>query len=121
MLAGGTWGNRYLRGYKKLILLGMCLVALASSPVIAQAGAPDSVVMQVRENGVGNVRVILAYPGGKTEEQDFKAGFTDKAQKEAVIEYQQLLTRLYQQGYTLKGTLGPGNSPVQTLIFVKGQ
>ena len=77
--------------------------------------------MQVRENGYGNVRVVLAYPGGKIEEQEFKAGYTDKAQNEAAGEYQKLLTKLYQQGYTLKSTFGPGNSSLNTLVFIKGQ
>jgi hypothetical protein len=106
---------------KKLLFLGACLVALASQPARAQTGGAEIVVMQVRENGYGNVRVVLAYPGGKTEEQEFKAGFTNKAQDESASEYQKLITKLYQQGYTLKSTFGPGNGALHTLIFVKGQ
>jgi hypothetical protein len=105
---------------KKLFFLGACLVALASSPVMAQTGTPDIVVMQVRETPTGSARIVLAYPGGKMEELDFKAGYTEKAQNEAASEYQKLFTKLYQQGYSLKSTFGPGSNSIYTLVFVKG-
>lgn len=106
---------------KKLFFIGACLVALASQPVLAQTGGADVVVVQLKESVTGTMRVVIAYPGGKMEEQEFKAGYTDKAQNEAATEYQKLITKLYQQGYTLKSTFGPGHSLLQTLVFIKGQ
>ena len=76
-------------------------------------------VVQLRENGAGTVRVVIAYPSGKIEEQQFKAGYTDKAQNEAATAYQKLIAQLYQQGYALKTTFGPAS--INTLVFVKGQ
>jgi hypothetical protein len=109
---------------KKLLFLGACLMALASSPVMAQTGGPDVVVMTVKALGVNKVRVVLAYNGGKTEEQIVKniVG-NDQAQDEATSEYQRIIAKLYQQGYSIKSTFsqGYGDRDTSALIFVKGQ
>jgi hypothetical protein len=108
---------------KKLLFLGACLLALASQPVMAQTGGADVVVMTVKALGVNRVRVVLAYNGGKTEAQIVKnIATTDEAQDEATSEYQRIIAKLYQQGYSLKSTFsqGYGDRDTSTLIFVKG-
>ncbi|WP_262711085.1 hypothetical protein [Hymenobacter nivis] len=41
---------------KERFLFGAYLVALAASPVRAQTGGPDVVMVQLKENGAGTVR-----------------------------------------------------------------
>jgi hypothetical protein len=107
---------------KKLLFLGACLVALSSSPVMAQAGGTEVVVMSMRTASLGRTRVVLAYSGGKTEEKLIKnMSNSDKAQDEATSAYQEIITNLYQQGYSLKSTFSGFQGGFSTLVFVKGQ
>jgi hypothetical protein len=100
---------------KKLLFLGACLVALASQPVLAQTGEAGVVIMRVFE-GPNQTRVVLAYEGNKTEVIKFETGFSDAAN------YQQVVSRLQKEGYSLKG-LTSASSPgyATTWVFVKGQ
>ena len=66
--------------------------------------------------------MVLAYSGGKTEEQLVKnMSNSDKAQDEATAAYQRIIANLYQQGYSLKSTFSEFQGSFSTLVFVKGQ
>jgi hypothetical protein len=107
---------------KKLLFLGACLVALASQPALAQTTTLDVIVMSVRTAGIGRTRIVLAYSGGKTEEKLVKnMSNSDKAQDEATAAYQDIIAKLYQQGYSLKSTFSEFQGSLSTLVFVKGQ
>jgi hypothetical protein len=102
---------------KKLLFLGACLVALASQPVMAQTGS-DVVVVHFTRGGGGANRFIatIAYESGKTEEQEVKG---DNATE--VKFAQQVIAKLYKQGYSLRGSFAPGFPSTNMLVFVKGQ
>ncbi|TVT40666.1 hypothetical protein FNT36_14455 [Hymenobacter setariae] len=102
---------------KKLLFLGACLVALASSPVVAQTGGADVVVVRVYSGNYS--RIVIAREGGKTEVLDFHAGITEKRDKEAATELQQVVSSLYREGYELKSTFSEQNSYTANLIFIK--
>jgi hypothetical protein len=102
---------------KKLLFLGACLVALASQPIMAQTGSDVVVVHFTRAGGGGGHFVAtIAYEGGKTEVQDVKG---DEA---AEVKFaQQVIAKLYKQGYSLRGSFAPGFPSTNMLVFVKGQ
>lgn len=78
--------------------------------------------MSVRNITGGRVRIVLAYNGGKIEEAFVgNTSISDKAQDKATSEYQQIVAKLYQQGYALKSAVSQDNGGFSTLIFVKGQ
>jgi hypothetical protein len=95
---------------KKLFFLGACLVVLASSPVKAQTGGSDVVVVRVDESGLKKVQVIIAYGNGKTElvEVDVNRNPNEERTKAAVEVYQKVLQKLHQEGYRLKATSTSG-------------
>jgi hypothetical protein len=120
----------------KKLFLGTCLLAFASQSVMAQThkaevvdyivtsqtGKPEVVVMSVRSIVEGRVRVVLAYNGGKTQEVFLRnTSITDKAQDETTSEYQRIIAKLYEQGYSLKSTVSQDKGAFSTLIFVKDQ
>jgi opacity protein-like surface antigen len=129
---------------KKLLFLGACLVALASSPVmaqtnkvqveswhteLAQTGGSDVVVVKVTES-YGRIEFFIARAGRKPEHREF--GFKQLKDKgedrfyNGSAEYtRSLLMELAQQGYNLTTTYtsggvagGPGPT---TLVFTKRQ
>jgi basic membrane lipoprotein Med (substrate-binding protein (PBP1-ABC) superfamily) len=102
---------------KKIFFFGSCLVALASSPVMAQTSEPEVVVMRVYDAG-GTVHLVINRGKGKSELVTFSSGVNDKHLGEAAEGYQQALTKLYQEGYNLKSTFTTSES-LSTLIFVK--
>lgn len=107
---------------KKLLFLGACLVALASQPAVAQAGSPDVVTVKVKE-AFYYLQIIISRGAGKPQVLDFpqKALKEDGAIEAAT---QQVIAKLYQEGYTLKETFGgayPASGTRSTLIFTKGQ
>jgi hypothetical protein len=99
---------------KKLLFLGACLVALASQPVMAQTAGPEVVVVQAYFP-IGTGRVVISRGPGKTEELEFKNGFRQTAAAES---YQQVIAKLYQEGYSIKTSFS-STSGLSTLIFVK--
>lgn len=101
---------------KKILLLGACLVALASQPVLAQTGGTEVVVVRVVDTGG---RFVIGRPGGKTEEVSFNSSYSSKGLAESAVQLQQAVASLYQQGYTLKSTFTGASGSVSTLIFVK--
>jgi hypothetical protein len=102
---------------KKLFLIGACLLALASSPALAQVGGPPVVVVQLYYSGLGTGHIAVTRGEGKTEDIEYKA--TTIKQHVASETYQRVFTQLYQEGYALKSTFSPGDGSVVTLIFDK--
>jgi hypothetical protein len=107
---------------KKLLFLGACLVALASSPVMAQTGGTDVVVVRITEEAV-TVYVSVTQADGRSEQWKFVNGSTGKRLDESGQGYHKLLAGLYQQGYhlqsTFSGNVGPADVSRVTMIFVK--
>jgi hypothetical protein len=104
---------------KKVLFLGACLVALASSPAMAQTG-PDVVVVKVFE-GVVSMRIAVTHGQGKTEIIESDGGGGKKDIVASAETLQKLIAGLLQQGYTLKSTFGGVQGNMSTLVFVKGQ
>lgn len=107
---------------KKPFVLGACLVAVASSPAMAQTVAPDVVVVRTTDN-YNNLRIIVTHGEGKTEvlelaRKDLKQ--SPNGQEEAL---QKVFAKLYQEGYQLRGTGGGGYNYMirNTFLFTKGQ
>jgi hypothetical protein len=101
---------------KKLLLLGACLVALASSPVMAQASEPEVLVLRIDD---GNGYMVIAWPDGKTEELQFNALSTKKGLVTSSAQFQKLIASLYKQGYVLKSTFAGQQAVFTTLVFIK--
>jgi hypothetical protein len=107
---------------KRLFFVSACLLALGSSPVMAQTSGADVVVMTVKSVSLGRTRVVLGYNGGKTEEQIIKNVIvSDNGQDEGTSQYQAIIAKLYQQGYSLKSTFSQDEGRFTSLVFVKGQ
>lgn len=105
---------------KKLLLLGACLVALASSPVQAQAQTSKPSVIVVRVNDVnGGGKMVIVREGGKTEELEFAGGYSLKQLSSSGLLMQQVFSKLYEEGYALKSTFGGSSGFGATLLFVK--
>jgi hypothetical protein len=51
---------------KKLLFLGACLVALASSPAMAQTGEADVVIVKISE-GYSSLHIAIVHGTGKPE------------------------------------------------------
>jgi len=100
---------------KKLLLLGACLVALASQPALAQTSGPEVVVVQVEFNGFDNYRFRISHGEGKTEVYIVKG--KDNGLAEAV---QKQVAQLYQQAYALKGEFRTNGAYTTLMVFVKG-
>jgi hypothetical protein len=122
----GSSSEHYFAGMKKLLFLGACLVALASSPVMAQTGGADVVVVRVNEGSaaVGSNCLIVVRGKGKSEKIAFPteqqiAGPSAQALTTSGEIMQGVFAKLHQQGYTLKSTFGHGSTT--TLIFAKGK
>lgn len=122
--ASGT--GVYLGAMKKKFFLGACLVALASSPAMAQVGVAETVVVTV-ENNVG-LHVVISRGPGKSEvvEVSYKEIRQNPAAQEERL--QQVFDKLFQQGFSLQGTYGGGGAGRSgsflfnnTLIFTKRQ
>ena len=106
---------------KNLIVVGACLLALRGSPVLAQATAPDIVVVRVCEY-LNTVELALTRGDGKTEYVEFKNGTSQKGLVASAEGYYAALFKLYQQGYFLQSTFTSAASPSvsnTTLLFVK--
>ncbi|MGI4822687.1 MAG: hypothetical protein ACRYFV_15870 [Janthinobacterium lividum] len=100
---------------KKLLLLSACLLALGSSPVMAQTGTPAVAVVRNWANGLASGHLLIDRDG-KTEQVDYNAATTAKGVESEAEAVRQVVAKLYQEGYSLKASLSPN-----LLIFVKGQ
>jgi hypothetical protein len=107
---------------KKLIFLCACLLALLATPMVSYAADPVVLVVRVYDSG-SRVHLVISGVNEKSETHEFDSGTNNKSLAAAGREYQKLLTRIYQDGYSLKSTFSTtvdaGN--VTTLIFVKGE
>jgi len=89
---------------------------------MAQTSGADVVVMTIKSVALGKTRVVLGYSGGKTEEQILKNVLvSDKGQDEGTSQYQAIIARLYQQGYSLKSTFSQDEGRFTSVVFVKDQ
>jgi hypothetical protein len=104
---------------KKLLFLGACLVALASSPVmaqtrktevemsyteLAQTGGADVVVVHVQESS-RSLSFSIARGQQQPEEIEIKLGKEVKT----ASSYYTVLSKLYSQGYVLQAVI-PGTT-----------
>lgn len=104
---------------EKLFFIAACLLALGSTPVMAQTGGPDVAVVRISESLAGRVLITVSRGPGQTET---KVDTTipqniNKNQSPLAEAYQQAVVSMLQQGYTLKGMSGGDN--LATLVFVK--
>ena len=99
---------------KKLLLLGFCLLALGSSPAIAQTGGPGVVVVMVAP-----AKAVITREDGKSEVTSIPYGTSDANLTARAQWYQKLLAKLYQEGYVLKSTFAETDYRT-ALIFAKG-
>ncbi|MGI4884261.1 MAG: hypothetical protein ACRYFR_04810 [Janthinobacterium lividum] len=107
---------------KKLFFFGACLVALASSPAMAQTGGADVVVVRTTDS-YGSLHVVVTHGEGKTEAFDFPAKDLKRAPNGQEEALQKVFAKLYQEGYQLRGTGGGGYNYLirNTFVFAKGQ
>lgn len=109
---------------KKLFFFAECLVALASSPAMAQATTQaevDVTVVRVTA-GYTRTRVTVTRPGGKEELLEFENDNQSEKRQPVGIGFQQLVAGLYQQGYQLQSTfdtqMGTSGS-ASILLFIR--
>jgi hypothetical protein len=110
---------------KMILCFCVCLLALASSPVIAQTSGTDVIVVKVTE-AYDYLLLDIARAGVKPERRTFKRRdlLADGAPAEVT---RLLIAQLYQEGYTLTSTYGGGgiltgsNMNLNTLVFTKRQ
>jgi hypothetical protein len=100
---------------KKLLFLGACLVALASSPAMAQTGGAQVVVVQVSFWASAG-QILISRGEDKTEVISVKK---DKNQGFATEACQKVIAKLYQEGYAIKSTFSDGVSNESILVFIK--
>jgi hypothetical protein len=98
---------------KKRLFIEACLVALASTPVLAQTTGPQVAVVTSYSNGFAAGHFVVD-KDGKTEVIDFPGNTLEKAQRERVETLRLIVAKLYQEGYALKAGASSGE-----LIFVK--
>ena len=103
---------------KKLLFLGACLVARASAPAKAQTAAAEVVVVRLLD-ATGRGKLVIARPGGKTEEVELNGGVNSASLKESALTLQQVITNLSQEGYALKSTFTGLQGYGATLVFIK--
>jgi hypothetical protein len=111
----------YSRTMKKLFYIVGCLLVLSSSPVLAVVEEPAVVVVRIYESRT-IVEVIVVRGTGQPEFYKFDSGIRQKDLVAAANGYQEVIAKLYGQGYmlqqSLEGMQGE-NSNLHTLIFVK--
>jgi hypothetical protein len=116
-------GGAIFAAMKKLLFFGVCLVALASQPVMAQDTEAEVVIVQITVVSRGDGYITITRGTEKAEVVKF-AVYNKRDPTEAVA-YQQVITKLYREGYSLKSTFDTsgGNSDIVTanMVFVKGQ
>jgi hypothetical protein len=107
---------------KKLLFLGACLVALASQPVLAQASGTEVVIVQINTSSLSGY-ITITRGLEKAERVDFE--WHSKKYPEETVAYQQVVSKLYQEGYSIKSTFTSSASRAETvtvnMVFVKGQ
>lgn len=107
---------------KKRCFLCVCLLAMASFPVLAQTGGPDVVVVSLSYGRtVFTIKAVITREAGKSEVVEIPAGGSEEKKIATSQGYQSLISKLYQQGYSIKSTFTLEGNGATTLVFVKGQ
>jgi hypothetical protein len=105
---------------KKLLCMGIGLLALAAQPGLAQTSGPDIIVVKVAEFQ-NNTQIVIARSEGKSEVMELEGGAGPNAMTQSAKKVQQVLTKLYAQGYVLKSTFSGYQGNMSTLVLIKGQ
>ena len=105
---------------RKLLLLCICLLALAS-PLRAQAVATPADIVVVRIYEGTHITAIITRGEGKSEKVEFENGITDKWLTQASQGYYKLFERFYGEGYVLQSTMTSSAGSLTTLLFVKAK
>ena len=103
---------------KKLLLLGVCLLALTSAPAKAQTVGPEVAIVRMLDVS-GRGKLVIARPGGKTEEVELNGGINSTSLRESALTIQRVITNLSQEGYVLKSTFTGLQGYGATLVFIK--
>jgi hypothetical protein len=107
---------------KKLLLLSAFVGALLAEPALARASEPEVVIVKVLESRLAT-RIVIARSWGFPEEVEITSGLTGNeatVEVEAAKKMQQVLAKLYEQGYSIKSTFS-GARGASTLVLIKGQ
>jgi hypothetical protein len=115
----GTAGSSFA-AMKKLVFLIVCLLTLGLHPIASDAANPDIVVVRIHESET-MVRVVISHGEGKDEVVEFPTGALEKRLTASANGYHKMLSKLYQEGYSLKSTFSASgiNVTSTTLIFAK--
>jgi hypothetical protein len=111
---------------KKLLFLGVCLVVLASQPVLAQTGTPAVLTMRVMEEH-RHTRLWINWPGREPELVEYNWNDLEGKAANAGRIYEAAIRRVYEQGYQLQGVIpgvvaGEGVAyAYSTLVFTKSK
>ncbi|RZK32471.1 MAG: hypothetical protein EOO63_01240 [Hymenobacter sp.] len=109
---------------KKLLFLGAGLVALAASPVMAQAPTQAEVDVTVVRVTTTYTRTFITVtrPGGQEELLEFANDKQSEKRQPVGVGFQQLVAGLYQQGYQLQSTFDTQSSTSSSaaiLLFLR--
>jgi len=107
---------------KKILLLSACVGALLTEPLLARATEPEVIIVKVLESRLVT-RIVIARSWGIPEEVEITPGIIGNeatVELETAKKMQQLLGKLYNQGYAIKSTFS-GERGMSTLVLVKGQ
>ena len=107
---------------KKLLLLSAFVGALLAEPSLARASEPEVIIVKLLESRLAT-HIVIVRSWGIPEEVEVTSGITGNeatVEVEVAKKMQQLLTKLYEQGYVIKSTFS-GAQGASTLVLVKGQ
>lgn len=102
---------------KRIFCICICLWALNLSGALAQTASPPVVVVQTYYSGVTRLNtfhILVSRGEGKTDHTEVK--ITEKQTPAEAEALQQVIAKLYQDGYTLQGSFG---TRLSSLVFVK--
>jgi hypothetical protein len=109
---------------KKLFFIGACLVALGSTPVMAQTGKQEVIMVRVRESN-GDTHLSIERVGQAPEEVTFEWSDRTGKNMSAAKGYLSALDKLFQQGFQIQAVIPgyalttPGGIAFSTLVFIK--
>jgi hypothetical protein len=106
---------------KKLFYILGCLLVLSSSPVMAVADDPAVVVVRIYESRA-TLEMTIVRGAGQPEFYKFNSGIRQKDLVAAGAGYQEVISKLYAQGFMLQQSLNGvqgESSNLHTLIFIK--
>ena len=97
-------------------------LALAAAPAMAQASAPDVVVVRTTDS-FDNLRIVVTHGEGKTQVLEFARKDLKQSPTGPEEALQKVFAQVYQEGYHLSGTGGGGYNYLirNTFLFTKGQ